>query len=633
MAVIAASEQWFSRKPVNLRLFTYRFGSSYYLAGMIRTPIILLVLLVAGPAFAQFQENFDTIDQLDPGVWTGDLDLYIINAQKKLQLKAMESGSATLFRKTNLPDSLEIGLYFRLDFSPSASNKLKIFLQMDTTDMELASGYYLEIGENGSGDRIRFIRQIHGEPLVIGEGTEGSFSTDPVECQLRIIRDSDGFWTVQSRKPGDGIFLTELELFDSTLKRYYDQYFGFECQFTSTRIDKFFFDDISISAVVPDTMAPQLLSTTLSGDRSLVLVFDELLDKASAIDPGNYRLVADDVYPEAVFFNEYKPYVVRLDFPGPFQSNFVYKLEISGLKDLKGNLSDTSIGTSFFLKEKPLEKDLVINEILFDPVEDGPDFLELINRSQKILALEGLIIRNQNNNDENTLSTDLSLFPGQIVAICPDTTLLKMRYSVPDSARLLESDLPAFSNDSGNASLWIAGMDSLHCIDSFDYDESMHFDLIRDPEGISLERMSPGGPANDPANWHSASTLCGGATPGYRNSQAVDSVFIPEETFISLASPVFSPDNNGYQDQLIIAYELPAPDHVLSIDVFDVQGRHIHRMVNNELAGMSGFVTWNGLDENGRVLPAGPYVLACLLYSGSGKSHRKKLVAYLVVQM
>lgn len=50
-------------------------------------------------------------------------------------------------------------------------------------------------------------------------------------------------------------------------------------------------------------------------------------------------------------------------------------------------------------------------------------------------------------------------------------------------------------------------------VDSVYYNSNMHAAHIVQPKGISLERLSPAENI-----FHSASTLVGGATPGYRNS-------------------------------------------------------------------------------------------------------------------
>ena len=597
---------------------------------MIRTPILFACLMAITPLSAQFYDDFDELNDLSQGAWTGDVDKFTINEAQQLQLNASGAGSASLYRLTNIPDSLEIGLYLKLDFSPSASNKIKIFLQLDTFDLSMASGYYLEIGENGSEDKIRFVRLIHGQGLTLGEGSPGHFSEEPVECHIHVTRDPNGWWQISSRRPGENLFEAELELFDSTIKRHFDQYFGFECTFTSTRKDKFFFDDVYLAKIVPDTLPPALLSCMVSGPKSLVLSFDELLDNLSAMNVQHYFLQNTQSFPQTAFFNEFKPNIVRLEFAEEFKSNTIYQLAVGGIKDLEGNRLKDTIRKEFYLREIPEPQDLVVNEILFNPVDDGPDFVEILNRSPKILDLRQLIIRNDHKEEESAFPFPLTLFPGEMVAISQDTAWLRNYYSIPDSARLFQMDLPGFNNDSGNASICQTLENGTLLIDSFDYDEEMHFDLIRDPEGISLERLSPEHDSNDPFNWQSASTLSGGATPGYRNSHVLSMNVNSTTSDFFLEDPVFSPDNDGYQDFLMLHYRLPGDGFVLTVKVFDSSGEYAGQLVHNQLSGREGIIRWDGMDAAGKCLPVGPYILYCSGFNEEGKTFHKKLVAYLV---
>ena len=47
-------------------------------------------------------------------------------------------------------------------------------------------------------------------------------------------------------------------------------------------------------------------------------------------------------------------------------------------------------------------------------------------------------------------------------------------------------DLPSFPNDS--ATIYLLTPDSI-VVDKFSYSEDMHYELINDPEGISLEKI------------------------------------------------------------------------------------------------------------------------------------------------
>ena len=77
-----------------------------------------------------------------------------------------------------------------------------------------------------------------------------------------------------------------------------------------------------------------------------------------------------------------------------------------------------------------------------------------------------------------------------------------------------------------------------------------------------MERVDPDRPTSDNSNWHSAAEDVNFATPGYKNSQYAPA---PEARGkITIDPAIFSPDNDGYQDMLTIAYQFDEPDGILA---------------------------------------------------------------------
>jgi hypothetical protein len=610
----------------DLSCFSYisAIRSPNQLSVMARSPLIVFCLLLSIVLQGQFSYDFETDGPPVSELFDGQTDHFTLESGQ-LHLLAPAAGSSLIHTRTNIPDSMEMGIRLMMDFSPSASNLLRIYLQIDTFALDRASGYYIEIGENGAEDRIRFIRMLNGESLVLAEGNPGEFGEGPIDCTLRVRRDQNGFWQLELKHAEEEFYRQDLELFDSTVKRYFDQYVAIECIYTSTRADKFHFDDLYLSEIVPDTLSPRVESVELLDNHTMVMRFDEILDQVSARMAENYRCLELGTHPATVQFNPFKPNRVVLDFAVPFESTQLYRLEIRNVADLRGNTIRESQVVPFHYGVSPKQyPGLVINEVLFDPVPDGTDFLELYNDSGHILRLEGLQICNQARPECTIIGEEAwDLFPGEYLLLCPDTTGL-FPYQLPDTLLFFPHDLPAFNNDDGNVSLRMEGV----LLDSFDYDVSMHFPLISDPEGISLERISPNLDTCDPSNWHSASGVVGGATPGRENSQyrRVDTL---ASTGFYLQDPVFSPDNDGFQDQLIIRYEMPGEGYVGTVVVFDLAGHYVCRVVNNQLLGISGIITWDGLGEAGNYQPLGPFILLCTGFNESGLRFRTRLVAYL----
>src|SRR5512145_2827127 len=120
---------------------------------------------------------------------------------------------------------------------------------------------------------------------------------------------------------------------------------------------------------------------------------------------------------------------------------------------------------------------------------------------------------------------------------------------------------------------------NMHIIDVFDYAETLHDPSLTGKEGISLERVNPDIPACYPGNWHSAAETAGYGTPGSLNSQFIKEIEIKET--ITLPDEIFSPDNDGYKDQLQICYHFEITGYRISIWIFDAIGRKVRQISNN----------------------------------------------------
>ncbi|HRP61526.1 MAG TPA: hypothetical protein PK833_14735, partial [Vicingus sp.] len=115
--------------------------------------------------------------------------------------------------------------------------------------------------------------------------------------------------------------------------------------------------------------------------------------------------------------------------------------------------------------------------------------------------------------------------------------------------------------------------------------EDLHFALLNDTKGVSLERIDYNRPSNDNTNWHSPAEDVGFATPGYENSQ-FQKVEITDG--ISISPETFSPDNDGVDDVLNISYQFAEAGYVANIVIYDAKGRLIKNLLLNELLGTKG---------------------------------------------
>ncbi len=377
----------------------------------------------------------------------------------------------------------------------------------------------------------------------------------------------------------------------------------------------------SVFDATPDTDAPVMQAVQVVSETELVLVFNEGLDPAS-VAGASYTIVpaldVASVLPVAPANDR-----IRLLLGTPMTTGPVYTVTVEGVADCSGNTIAPSSG-SFAMPEAIAPLDIVINEVLYDPVGTGSDFVELYNRSTKVLSLGGLQLANESNgvigNYRLITSDPVILLPGAYILLATNTSDIATRYPDSHTDRFLQMSLPNYNNGEGTVVLADAANNTL---DLFRYSDDLHFNLLNKTEGTSLERVDPDRPTDDNSNWHSAAQDIGKATPGFQNSQYAPAPEARGEMMIDPA--IFSPDNDGHQDLLTIVYNFDRPGFVATLTVFDVAGRAVRSLWNNEMLGTSGAVSWDGMMDSGSKVRMGPYVVLLEAYDldGNVEKYRK----------
>ncbi len=165
-------------------------------------------------------------------------------------------------------------------------------------------------------------------------------------------------------------------------------------------------------------------------------------------------------------------------------------------------------------------------------------------------------------------------------------------------------------------------------MDEFHYTTDMHHQLLHDVKGVSLERVNPDAGTTFPENWQSASSDAGYATPGYKNSQFQDE--LPRRAGLRVEPQAFSPNGDGFNDELLLHYETSSPGWVANAWIFDTSGRMKMQLLKNQLMAVSGTITWNGNDNMGHSIPYGPYVLFFEMYDLKGNIERFRKAIYII---
>ncbi|TVR74302.1 MAG: hypothetical protein EA408_02970 [Marinilabiliales bacterium] len=380
----------------------------------------------------------------------------------------------------------------------------------------------------------------------------------------------------------------------------------------------------------PDTVPPALLRATVSTSGSIRLHFSEPMHPSSGWSPYSYNIEGAGrplaVIPSAPLFME-----TDLFFNHDFGPGKDYYVEISAeLYDCAGNFTGDGNRTArFMVAEAPGPGDIIINEVLFNPLPGGARFIELYNRSARTFDLRHILITDIVNGKPGTARVAAPggylLFAGEFAVLTTDPENVKMHYLAagPDKFIMVER-LPPMNNAGGR--LAITDL-NFNIIDEMAYSASMHSPALADDKGVSLERISCSRPSSDPTNWLSASRSSGYATPGYRNSQFSDNQK-RNPGRLSVDPDIFSPDNSGYNDVVNIHYELDKPGYTANITIFDSRGRRIRRLANNHILGSSGTYSWDGRNDANMLSKLGIYLIYMELFHPDGDtgSHRQTVV-------
>lgn len=283
--------------------------------------------------------------------------------------------------------------------------------------------------------------------------------------------------------------------------------------------------------------------------------------------------------------------------------------------------------------DRPAAGDLVINEVLPDPRAGGVDFVELFNNSAKTLPLAAMRISTMDTltgalKEIKVIENGDFLFPGEYLVLSTDGAAVRSQYFSPPSARFADlSSMPGMNMD---GDIVVLSDTSGEILDQLVYTSAMHFPLFNDTKGVSLERVDPSQPAQAPGNWHSAAESAGFATPGARNSQYL---MANSEADVTLSTEIFSPDNDGHNDVLGIAYRFDQPGFSATVTVYDAQGIAVRILAQNLLAGTEGVIYWDGVSDERSKAPTGIYVILFEAFHPEGRVKRIKKACVLASRL
>ena len=320
-----------------------------------------------------------------------------------------------------------------------------------------------------------------------------------------------------------------------------------------------------------------------------------------------------------------------LSFSFTFLENITYTISVNGLLDCAGNTVSNTV--NFAIPESAIEGEIVINEVLFNPRDDGVDYVEIYNASNSYFDLSKLNLANffllgsQINPTEikSIVENPILFAPNAYLVLTSDSAKVKAQYYCENPEHFIEvASLPTLSNTEGSICLVHQSLNQI--IDAFSYHEEMHFSLLNDLDGVSLERLNVKSKTQKNDNWHSAASTVGYGTPTYENSHQFINQVIGE---VTVEPKSFSPNNDGDKDLTSINWNFKQSGLMASIKIFDSEGRWVKNLLNNELIGNKGNVIWDGTSKDGFALKSGIYIVWLQVFSTNGNVDQFKEVVVL----
>ena len=366
----------------------------------------------------------------------------------------------------------------------------------------------------------------------------------------------------------------------------------------------------SVYNTTPDVSAAEISSLIAIAPNFLEITFNESMDSLSLINAPmifNPSLSIQNKYVTSNFSK-----LFTLEFNETLNPSELYSITITGTEDCWQN--SNSLSGFFTLPEEADSGDLVINEIMSNPLTGGSDWIEVYNNSNKVIDL---INWGFSNFDDDTVSNNkiitqhFILNPNQYAVIGQDSNFVLNNYPFSQIGTFVNSDLPSYSNDSGSVYL----IYNNQVYDKVSYEPDWHFLLLDSEDGVSLERISPDNESNTSNNWHSAAESYSFASPGIKNSQYVP---IISNGSLSLINEVISPDNDGFEDVLIVNYKMTEPGLLGKANIYDDRGRAIQTIFQNELLGTENSFSWDGLKNDGTKASIGTYIIVFEAFSTNG---------------
>ncbi len=344
---------------------------------------LILALLSSQSIMAQISDNFSDGDFTENPKWFGNTQNFEVDTNYQLHLIAPAiTGNSYLCFESNILENSTWEISLKMDFNPSSSNYLDWYILASDTVLEQSNeAYFIRIG--GTGDQIILYKKEGEQNTMLIESTEAIVNTNPVDIRLKVTREIGGNLTMWVDLLNDTNWSFIGTTTDTT--EINTRYSGINCKYTSTRSNKFYFDDFNIDGTpFIDSIPPELVTVELMDSSSILLEFNN--KEELELTNHQFEIIPNINFPSSINQTEN---LTLLQYDNNFPVNEDFQLKITSISDSIGNfMSDTII--DFYLQEHQ-RFDLIINELMVDPEPlvqlENIEYIELYNRAAYTINL------------------------------------------------------------------------------------------------------------------------------------------------------------------------------------------------------------------------------------------------------
>lgn len=234
--------------------------------------------------------------------------------------------------------------------------------------------------------------------------------------------------------------------------------------------------------------------------------------------------------------------------------------------------------------------DIIISEFVANPADPlETEWIELHNTTGTTIDLS-LVQIGDRLGLRRISETERFLGPEGYLILAQDTTRFRDFYGAISCQLITSEGWQSLNNDGDLIRLANLG--------------GTVFDSVEYAEGFSLNRSWERFVDGAGNSYWGQSFAPSGSTPCAPNSFYYPP---PEAIVVRITPNPFSPDNDGFEDQTIIEYDVPIGGSMM-MRLYDIAGRVVRDFADGT-ASIPGEITWDGRDDNGERLPIGIYIL------------------------